>query len=294
MPKRTNKFQQLVVALEACHSESLVVSESKLLIDTYTGAKREVDIFIESTCGLHDVKISIEVSAKSRPADVIWVEQLVSKHSNLPTNKLALISESGYTKEALLKAAAQNVEVLTLEEATDTDWPTVFLAEEEGYFQLFNINYECSAHVSNNSKLVKAPLDSLVDTPEREVPTDVGIIARHILDMPETISILSEQVTTSSNREFNIRYPFPKKSTINIKGRLFGLIEIVINISVEFKSTPIKYFSKSLKGNSMAIGQATGEDSSLCFAVKKDSNGAIKGVLYDSGALRSLNVNTIK
>jgi hypothetical protein len=48
---------------------------------------------------------SYEVVAPRRPADVEWVEAMIAKHENLPTEKLFLVSWSGFTRGARRQAA---------------------------------------------------------------------------------------------------------------------------------------------------------------------------------------------
>ena len=51
----------------------------------------------------------------SRPADIGWVEQMKTKHDRLPTNYLALVSKSGFSKEAYKVAKSYGIETIKLE-----------------------------------------------------------------------------------------------------------------------------------------------------------------------------------
>src|SRR5215208_1542277 len=105
MPKRSNRFQRLVVLLNTCLAADTKVIESALVLDKVTGEEREVDIWISPSAAGHTVNIAIEVIGRSRKASVGWVEEMHSKHATLPTDKLILVSERGFTKQALVKAA---------------------------------------------------------------------------------------------------------------------------------------------------------------------------------------------
>lgn len=115
MPKRTNEFQQLVFFVKQHVSEFAAVTESKYLIDRLTGARREVDIYIEAEIGGHQTTICIECRDHARKADVEWVEKMKGKHENLPTKHLVLVSRNGFTPEATKKASLWGFETLALE-----------------------------------------------------------------------------------------------------------------------------------------------------------------------------------
>ncbi len=91
-----------------------------MLRDKITGEEREVDIVIQSRAGTYDVAIGIEVVGWSRPAGTPWIERMRAKHANLPVDKLILVSESGFAKPAIKKAAFYNIETLQIEEAMAT------------------------------------------------------------------------------------------------------------------------------------------------------------------------------
>jgi hypothetical protein len=108
VPKRTTPFQ-MVVAFVRKHwaPDDLSVTESKYLRDSHLGIDREVDVVVEGDFDGEPVVTSIEVIEHSRPASVTWVEQQVAKHRYLSTNRLVLISKSGFTKNALKAVAAE-------------------------------------------------------------------------------------------------------------------------------------------------------------------------------------------
>lgn len=105
-----------------------VVTESESLLDRTSGMPREVDVVVRGRVGEHDVIVSVECRDHRRRATVEWVEQMLMKHQSLPTSKLILVSASGFTRSALLKAGSNGIEALTLEEAAATDW-TALLGE---------------------------------------------------------------------------------------------------------------------------------------------------------------------
>lgn len=104
---------------------SAEVVESGMLVDRATRREREVDVLIRAKLGDHEILISVECLEQTRKATVAWVEQMVCKHQSLDTHKLVLISASGFTRQAILKAAALGIEAFTPEVASVYDWTTI-------------------------------------------------------------------------------------------------------------------------------------------------------------------------
>lgn len=122
MPKRSNLFQQLIYAIQHSVSKGEKVTESKFLIDKQTGAKVEVDIVIDADVNNFPVVLSVEVRDRKRPATVEWVRECIGKHATLETNKLVLVSSSGFTEEAISKSTECGIEAITITEAQEYDW----------------------------------------------------------------------------------------------------------------------------------------------------------------------------
>lgn len=113
MPKRSNVFQNLILVLTQMFGDNAKVTESKELIDLVSGEKREVDVVVETSVAGHDTIISIECRDHQRKQTVEWVEQAQAKHERLPTNLLVLVSSSGFTAKALVKAKSYGIKAIT-------------------------------------------------------------------------------------------------------------------------------------------------------------------------------------
>lgn len=107
MPRRTNTFQQiLALVFWLLAKEGEVVAESKELPDKDTSEMREVDVLVTGEISGVPMTVQIETTTRKRPADVKWVEMEVGLHESVQTDKLILVSESGFTKRARKKAEA--------------------------------------------------------------------------------------------------------------------------------------------------------------------------------------------
>lgn len=125
MPKRTNEFQQLVHTIHRLLEPSARVTESMYLKDQATGDQREVDVVVESETDGHNWLTSIECRDRGRVADVSWVEAMLGKHRDLPTDDLILVSHNGFTPQALRKAAHYHIRALGLMDAVNADWTQI-------------------------------------------------------------------------------------------------------------------------------------------------------------------------
>lgn len=98
------------------------ICESEMLVDLVSGQEREVDIVIRAAVASYNVVISVECTDRSRPASVEWVEQMCCKHRSLPTQKLVLVSKTGFTPNATAKARTFGAEALALDVARNVSW----------------------------------------------------------------------------------------------------------------------------------------------------------------------------
>ena len=93
-----------------------------MLEDSVTHQPREVDIVAKQLVAGHLVVLSVECRDHNRPAEVQWVEGASKKHEHLPTSKLVLWSRSGFTKQAVVKAAALKIDTVSQAQATCPTW----------------------------------------------------------------------------------------------------------------------------------------------------------------------------
>jgi hypothetical protein len=89
--------------------------------DLQTGKPREVDVVITSNAAGYEQITSLEVSKTKHRRNVLWVEQLIKKHEHLPTNLLVLVSDAGFSKEAVAKAAANKAVALSPVDISEDD-----------------------------------------------------------------------------------------------------------------------------------------------------------------------------
>ena len=121
MPKRTNLFQEVVEIIHRHMAGEAEVESPALLPSGSTGDLREVDVVIRGNQAGHEVIVSVEAIARSRKAAVGWVEEMVGKHDDLPTSKLVLVSDKGFTRQAREVALARAAVPLAPEDLPSED-----------------------------------------------------------------------------------------------------------------------------------------------------------------------------
>ena len=125
MPRRSDIYQRLVLEIHRQLGRGWTVSESCELREIVSGKRREVDIVAQTTVGGYTLVMCIEVRDRKRPADVTWVERLASTHNDLPTDKLVLWSSSGFSKNALEKAKARGIDLVTPLSGDKAPWARI-------------------------------------------------------------------------------------------------------------------------------------------------------------------------
>lgn len=127
MPKRTNEFQKLILAINNhIASKSAKVTESAMLFDPITEQDREIDILIEDEIGGYKLRIGVECTTVKRPLTVGQLDGLLAKHKDCGINKSVIVSKSGFASTTIKKANKLGVEVISYEAALEKDWPSEF------------------------------------------------------------------------------------------------------------------------------------------------------------------------
>lgn len=98
-----------------------------MLVNRVTGEEREVDVVIRSTIAGQSVTIGIE--ATMRKSDSPWVEQTIGKHVDLPTDRLVLVAEKGFSKPARRYAEHKSVALIAPEQIGGDDPAARLVAE---------------------------------------------------------------------------------------------------------------------------------------------------------------------
>lgn len=165
MPKRTNALQKAIKLIEEHKGNFLNLQESAMIRDRDAGIEREVDILLKGEINTHSITVAIEVTDRKRPAGTPWVEGMICKHNSLPTDKLILVSSSGFAKPAQKKAFALGAELI---DTSKGDRKFRELLEQAAYIQ--GVRVEALVFVDDSPISLDAKLkigDSVTTTEEQ-------------------------------------------------------------------------------------------------------------------------------
>jgi len=109
------EFEELVAAIEEVAApRSAVVTRNDHLVDIITGEMRQVDATIRFRAGSTEILILIECRDRDRTEDVRWIEEMVMKLRGLAASKIILVSSTGFSEPAKVKADHYGVELREL------------------------------------------------------------------------------------------------------------------------------------------------------------------------------------
>ena len=126
MPQRTNEFQELVARIHRAFAPmGAKVTESIMMGVPGLEGKREIDVLIELQSGLYKLMVAVEAKHESRKMDLVKFESIVGKYMGdgcVKVNKVVVVSHLGFYRNVHRRARLLNIELITLDEAFDTDW----------------------------------------------------------------------------------------------------------------------------------------------------------------------------
>ncbi len=129
MSKQTNAFQKLIHHIHSkIENIDAKVTESAFLIEKNIVGPiaREIDVLIEKEVKGKIAKIAIECRDRSDKDDITWVDSLVGKYKNLDAHKVIAVSNSGFSRAAILKAKANGIDLKTIDETLQINFGEEF------------------------------------------------------------------------------------------------------------------------------------------------------------------------
>jgi len=294
MPRRTNAFQRLVTLLTATLAGRAQVMESAMLTDRVNGEQREVDILVAAVAGGYTVQLGIEVISWARPADTPWIEKMRAKHEDLPTDKLVLVSESGFSAPARRKAEFHGIEVLTLEEANKADWPLIATLTATGAFEVLTISFEVAGILQQDAgsrEQIPIPLAVSLSTPQGPVTMDQFV--RSILDRQDVRDVLRQNISSDQLHDFWFSYSHPNGLwRCEEEGMVGQFTELRVGLKVLNTASPVRFASGKFRSVPFVSGTST-SDKPVQFVLARNPDGSSSGYLIDDSGVRTLSSKTV-
>lgn len=301
MPKRTNPFQKLIYTIQHELAHEAVVTESKMLSNILTGSPVEVDVIIEAETGGIPLIIGIECIAEARAVTVEWVREMLGKHRDLPTDKLVLVSRSGFTSEAERYAAARRAEAIQLREAESFDWskmvadlianPNLRIANFEIREQSWTIRlYEAEKQRVLAKEKLSFGETSEVFSPEGESLGTVQQLGVSILRDRRIVQRIMQRWIKHRKEHFKLTWNPPVGTQISdADGDRYSIEAFVLDGSCEVESTPLSMTPAKYGKTQVAYGTVpdifTGSTGEVMVVFTEKEGEQAKGALrFSSGS----------
>ncbi|HEY9625088.1 MAG TPA: restriction endonuclease [Crinalium sp.] len=251
MSRQGNEFQTVMKVLyEHMADAGAAVTESVELLEPTSGARREIDILIERIENGFPIRIAVECRDRATKDDVTWVDQVIGKYCDLKINKVILVSSSGFTESARLKATAHNIEVCTVEVLLAKDWPKEFTLL--GAAQLYRVDELLKVVLNTDPEIdqtrLLGNLEVLVDG---QPPTTLNRLLAscfHVNVRPRVADHLREHfcdifsvlADLSRNVVFDAPVNFGGNAQISVEGQAYALNSGVFCVRSSFSYTKVE------------------------------------------------------
>jgi len=122
--KKGSSLEVLIETIERLllDDDTVKITRNAKLPDKITGRLREHDVLLQVARGHHTFKIGIECRDRSRKAGVSQVEEFAFKCRETGVDQGVIVSSTGFSKTAMVKAAHHGIRCLTLDEVDGFDW----------------------------------------------------------------------------------------------------------------------------------------------------------------------------
>ena len=261
-----------------------------MLPDSVTGGQREVDILITSEVAGYIFRIGIEVIATNRKADAPWIEKMRAKHDDLPTDKLILVSESGFAKPAKIKAKSYGIETLSIEAATETDWRMLAALTSTGSVKIYSMPFTCSMVCTFEDKTQNhfdAPNSATITTDDGVSTLDAFVC--QLLNSPELRDLIAKNMIEANDKDFWFSYTEDKGLwRINRGGRTGQVTELRVGLKVSKTETPVEFASGRFARNLFLSAKSRNANNPLHFVLTRASCGTVTGVMLDETGFREI------
>ncbi|UXT85141.1 restriction endonuclease [Agrobacterium tumefaciens] len=158
------KLQNRIFSLISADAQS--VDWNARIEDPDTGAPRQIDVLIVDKSGR---RIDVECRLHDAVQDVKWIEELIGRRSSLRMDDMIAVSNSGFTRHAVKKAAAFNIGLYDIDVISDDDIKSwLNRPEVKARFLTFDrldvvpvVSMESSLRISETSCLTRNGRDGL-------------------------------------------------------------------------------------------------------------------------------------
>ncbi len=256
------EFEELVFWINSCLMGQGTIAQNVQIPDKDTKQLRQVDILITLKSGPYSPQIMIEVRNHKKKIDVKYIEEVASKKNSIGAAQAAIVSKSGFTKPALLKANAHCIKTFTYSEAIRLNWFTwledSLLYFDNHIFQILDINFVMSqAEKNSGTPETRAKAEDCIITLNSMVVTPEELLGFYFHSKPELISNLPEN-GQFENARCTIQFDVDLKMCLKEKKTKIKYIQIDYQHRREVGIRPFSY--SILQSEGCTVGEVISAD----------------------------------
>ncbi|MBJ2135801.1 hypothetical protein JEU11_04975 [Paraglaciecola chathamensis] len=282
MPKRTNDYQKLILAINNHFAlQSAKVTESAMLFDASTEQYREIDILLEDEIGGIKALVGVECTTVKRPLTVAKLDEIIAKHKDCHINKTVIVSKFGFANTTAIKAQKVGVELIGYEAALQKDWPAEFdiLAGIQPYHVSCELLPDLSITTADDTTLIDFDLkgDPLVEGSDTTLSSYLIELLAQITGGLMLPPYLNGEKAASDGVKFSQSWVF--KNGITIKDNAGRQVDIIAaKAEFIYRRQPLSADLQAGIYNGKLVGSSVvkNDDSYFKesrFTVSKDNNG---------------------
>ena len=229
----------------------------------------------------------------ARPADTPWVEKMRAKHDNLPTDKLILVSESGFSWPAMRKAEFYGIETLTVEEACEADWPLIAALEETGVFEVTTMDFDVAAVCKlDDGSLEQLPVPSQASFPTPSGSMTMDAFVRALLEREDLREVVRANLTGGHEHDFWLSYTEPNGLwRFDDDGKSGKVMELRVGLKVLQTASPVRFGTGKFRSVPFVSGTSAVAAVPLQFVLARNPDGSSSGYLIDANGIRTLSAH---
>ena len=147
MPREGKDFELLIKKIKNILTpKGAVIKSPDYLADKITGRHREVDLSIRTQIESKPVLITVECRDRQKKnEDVTWIEQLVTKATDLEVFKTIAVSSKGFSTEAIKKANYYGIDIRIISHLNKEDiinWLSIKeVTKVNNKFSIVSVNF---------------------------------------------------------------------------------------------------------------------------------------------------------
>jgi hypothetical protein len=195
-----------------------------------------------------------------------------AKHLDLPTDRLVLVSRSGFSREAQRKADALNITTLALASAKATDWTCLVGKLPAIGVETLQSNYHgfIVFQSSKGQEALAAPRDLTLHNETGTTHVLFGVLLDYLVTLPEVGAVFLDHMKTTNKTEntFTLVYDFPEPMLcIGPAGDSLVVQSLRVVFSAERAMMPVPLTHGAMRGAGLAYGEAAAASGRLRVAV---------------------------